>query len=67
MLHAWEALYGEMIDAYMMHTDQHDILEAAKCMLSTAIEQSRSPEQVMKRLEELICDAKMHKDFIVFI
>ena len=56
-----------MIDAYMMHTDQHDILEAAKCMLSTAIEQSRSPEQVMKRLEELICDAKMHKDFIVFI
>ena len=56
-----------MIDAYMMHTDQHDILETAKCMLSTAIEQSRSPEQVMKRLEELICDTKMHKDFIVFI
>ena len=67
LLNVWKALYWKMIDAYTKHTDQHDIFEAAKCMLSTAIEQSRSPEQVMDRIEELICDANVQNDFIAFV
>ena len=56
-----------MIDTYTKHTDQHDVLEAAKCMLPSAIEQSRSPEQVMDRIDELLCDANVQNDFIACV
>ncbi len=38
MLYVWEALYREMLHAYYMHKDQHGVLESAKCILSSAIQ-----------------------------
>ncbi len=67
LLHAWEALYREMIRAYCVYTDQHSVLEAAKCILSSAIEQSRSPDDVMKRIEQLIDDADMNSKFMDYV
>ena len=67
LLHAWEALYREMLHAYFMHKDQHNILEAAKCILSAAVQQSRSPEEVMKRIGELIDDTEMHGKVVDFV
>ena len=59
-LHVWEALYREMLHTYFTHNDQLNLLEAAKYILSSAIEQSRSPVQVMKQIEELIDDTNFH-------
>ncbi len=56
-----------MVRAYTTHTDQHSILEAAKCILSSATQESRSPDHVMKRVKELIDDASMHDGFTKFI
>ena len=49
-----------MLHAYFTHNDQLNLLEAANCILCSAIEESRSPVQVMKRIEEVIDDTSLH-------
>ena len=49
-----------MLHAYFTHNDQLNFLEAAKYILSSAIDQSRSPVQIMKRIEQLIDDTSLH-------
>ena len=56
-----------MVHAYTMHTDQHSILEAVKCILSSATEQSHSPDHVMKIIGQIMDDAKLHGKFMEFI
>ena len=57
-------MYGRpsIVKCYRLisHNDQLNLLEAAKYILSSAIEQSQSPVQVMKRIEQLIDDTSLH-------
>ena len=44
LLQVWEALYREMLRAYLVNSDPSYLVENVKCILATAIEESRSPQ-----------------------
>ena len=49
-----QALYREMLHTYPVTSDLSHLVENVKCILATAIEESRSPQQLMLRSEELL-------------
>lgn len=68
LLQAWEALYREMLQAFCTAATPNitDVFAAAKCILSTSIDENRSPQQVMKRISVLIQDSNIHANFLRF-
>lgn len=68
LLQAWEARYREMLQAFCTAATPNitDVFAAAKCILSTSIDENRSPQQVMKRISVLIQDSNIHANFLRF-
>ena len=67
LLQVWEALYREMLHTYLVNSDPSHLVENVKCILATAIEESRSPQQLMLRSEELLQEASSLTHFKQFV
>ena len=70
LLQVWEALYREMFQAYCttsVSTNISDVLAAARCILSTSISENHPPQQVMKKIRDLIEDTSVHTNFLQFL
>ena len=67
LLQVWEALYREMLHTYLVNSDPSHLVENVKCILATAIEESRSPQQLMLRSEELLQETSSLTNFKEFV
>ena len=67
LLQVWEALYREMLHAYLVNSDPSYHVENVKCILAIAIEESRSPQQLMLRSEELLQETSSLTHFKEFV
>ena len=50
----WEALYREMLHAYLLKSKNMKIFDEVKCLMTAAIEQKHSPLQNIERIEALL-------------
>ena len=59
-----------MFQAYCttsVSTNISDVLAAARCILSTSISENHPPQQVMKKIRDLIEDTSVHTNFLQFL
>ena len=66
ILQVWEALYREMYHIYFLNNDI-DLIQNAKCIISTSIIEKHSPHHLMTRITQLLEDSETHKNFKVFV
>ena len=67
LLQVWEALYREILHKYLVNSDPSHLVENVKCILATAIEESRSPQQLMLCSEELLQETSSLTHFKQFV
>ena len=63
LLQAWEALYRQMLHTYLNQSNPNELIASVKLILTSAVQESRTPHHLMLRLEALIKDANAHTAF----
>ena len=66
ILQVWEAIYREMYHTYFLHNDT-DLIQDAKCIISTSITEKHPPHHLMIRISQLLEDDETHKKFKLFM
>ena len=68
LLQAWEALYWQMLNAYMyILATNEDFPKNAKCILFTGISEERLPQDIMERIATLMEDNNTSSKLMQFI
>ena len=67
LLQVWEALYREMLNVYMTTNDLKSLTDSAKCIISTAIQENRSTDNLAQRIQELLQDSNLPDNFYKFV
>ena len=68
LLQAWEALYWQMLNAYMyILVTNEDFPKNAKCILFTGISEERLPQDIMERIATLMEDNNTSSKLMQFI
>ena len=65
LLQAWEALYREMVRIYITNTGT-TICEDVSCILLTSIGLKKLPNDLLKRINDLINDTQTNDNFMKF-
>ena len=66
LLQTWEALYREMLHAYIVYTGT-TITTDANSILLASIQTKKSPNSVLQRISKLVEDSQTDEDFRKFI
>ena len=66
LLQVWEALYREMLHAYL-NASNNTITKDANCILLSSIQENKPPEHTMKRIRELVRDSQTNETFKDYI
>ena len=66
LLQPWEALYREMLHAYIVYNNT-TITTDANCILLTSIQMKNSPSNLLQRISELVEDSQTQEKFKKFV
>jgi len=67
LLQVWEALYREMVCAYSNYLNPANLINNVKRILESALNESRSPQQLIERLSAMLQDIDSFGDFKKFV
>ena len=67
LVQVWEALYREMLHTFVSHTSPAHLMENVRCILEAGIKESRSPYNLMVRLNVLLEDMDSLPNFMQFV
>ena len=67
LVQVWEAIYREMVQMYVYHTNPTDLMENVKCFLEAGIKESQSPYNLMVRLDTLMQEIDSLANFMKFV
>ena len=67
LLQVWEALYREMINAYVTSCDIKNLTNSAKSILSKAFQENHLPNHLTRQIKQLIEDSNTEENFMKFV
>ena len=67
LLQVWEALFREMLNAYIVNGDTNNLTNNAKCIMSNAIQENHSPDHLTQQIRQLLEDLNIEENFMNFI
>ena len=52
---------------YLSKGNLGDIIDSAKCIISTALNEDRTADHLLERITQLIRDSSIYDDFFIFV
>ena len=65
-LQVWETLYREMLSVYMSNDSLGNVIDTAKCIISSALKGNRTADNLAERISQLLQDSSIYEDFFCF-